>query len=36
MSIELLKQNGRTAPQYDVHDVDGIITYALRSKPFKP
>ncbi len=33
--MELLKQTGRTAPQYDVPVVDGISTKALRSKPFK-
>jgi len=36
MSVGLLKQNGRTALQYDVPVVDGISTQALRSKPFKP
>lgn len=35
MSVGLLKQTGRTDPQYDVHVVDGISTQALHSKPFK-
>ena len=35
MSVGLLKQNGRTVLRYDVPDVDGSWTYALRSKPFK-
>ena len=35
MSVGLLKQNGRTVLRYDVPDVDGSRTYALRSKLFK-
>lgn len=35
MSVGLLKQTGRTVPQYDVHVVDGISTHALPSKLFK-
>ncbi len=36
MSVDVLKQNGRTVLQYDGPVVDGIRTHALRSKPFKP
>ena len=35
MSVEGLKQTGRTVLQYDVPVVDGNCIYALRSKPFK-